>query len=276
MKKICYLVMAVVLFACNPDKHSRFGNEDETGDKKTAANKKTANAKTASTAPIISERVAAGTVIRSGPNGDVIATLTDYIPVYCAPLKNGWFPVLVNIDITAAEYTKPLFRKGHKIKVNGVSAGVLEKDIRLPVATNGEKMWATLNGYTEKKNIRSGTIVETAVVNFLHQHKGHSEEDLTPFIHNFQLEEDKSAIKPYTLYFNYESGIDDPSPMYRIALVCQGKQLIGVVHSRPLELPGSSSRRLQRGFTIHFLNGIDKSLQEDFCTKFNKFIVSVD
>ncbi|MBC9930432.1 hypothetical protein [Chitinophaga qingshengii] len=281
MKKFCYLALTMLLFACHSDKHSRFGNEDETtgaatttSAKKKPAGKKTA-ASTTTAVPVVGERVSPGTVIRSGPKGDIIATLADYIPVHCAPLKDGWYPVSVDIDITGAEYTKPLFRKGRKLKVNGVEAGVLEKDIRLPVATNGEKMWANLSGYTEKKNIRGGTVIETALINYLRQHKDHREEDMQAFIHNFKLEEDKS-LRPYTLYFNYESGIDDPSPLYRMVLVCQGKQLIGVVHSRPLDLAGTTTRRLQRNFSIHYFNGIEKSLQEDFATKFNKFIVSVD
>ncbi|QJB42146.1 hypothetical protein HF324_31615 [Chitinophaga oryzae] len=280
MKNFCYLALAMVLFACHSDKHSRFGNETETETSTGTANKtkkKPAGKKVAASvgAAIIGERVSPGTVIRSGPKGDVIATLADYIPVHCAPAKDGWCPVSVDIDISAAEYTKPLFRKGRKFKVNGVDAGVLEKDIRLPVATNGEKMWANLSGYTEKKNIRGGTVIETALVNYLREHKEHREEDMQAFISNFKLEEDKT-LRPYTLYFNYESGIDDPSPLYRIVLVCQGKQLIGVVHSRPLQLPGATTRRLQRNFTIHYFNGIEKSLQEDFAGKFNKFIVSVD
>ncbi|NML37433.1 hypothetical protein HHL17_09525 [Chitinophaga sp. G-6-1-13] len=279
MKNFCYLALVMFLFACHSDKHSRFGNEDETntGAATTTAKKKPANKKLAASvgAAIIGERVSPGTVIRSGPKGDVIATLADYIPVHCAPLKDGWYPVSVDIDITSTEYTKPLFRKGRQLKINGTDAGVLEKDIRLPVATNGERMWATLNGYTEKKNIRGGTVIETALINYLREHKDHREEDMQAFIHNFKLEEEKS-LRPYTLYFNYESGIDDPSPMYRVVLVCQGKQLIGVIHSRPLELPGTTSRRLQRDFTIQYFSGIEKSLQEDFAGKFNKFIVAAD
>ncbi|HVI45690.1 MAG TPA: hypothetical protein VM802_12515 [Chitinophaga sp.] len=277
MKKIFYLTLAVILVSCNQkDKSSRFDNEENTGSapaRKT--NTTTAKKKSSDTAPILGERTASGTVICNKPGGDVVATLQDYVPLRCAPQEKGCYPVSVDFDITQEEYAKPLFRKGRKLKINGTAAGVLERDTKLPVATNGEKMWATVNGYTEKKNIRGGSIVETALSSFLKQHKGRSIADLQPFIHNFNLEEEKT-LKPYTLYFNYESGIDDPSPLYRIALVCQSGELLGIIHSRPLELDGSTSRKLQRGFTIHFLNGIDNTLKEDFCKKFNKFILSVD
>jgi hypothetical protein len=90
------------------------------------------------------------------------------------------------------------------------------------------------------------------------------------------MEADSELLKPYALFYTYESGIDDPSPSYRLALVCQGNQLIGVLHSRPLDIAGTRPRRLQRGFAINFLPGIDDYLKEDFCKKFNAFIVSVD
>ncbi|CAL1516905.1 hypothetical protein [Chitinophaga sp. MM2321] len=273
MKKIFYLALAVILVSCNQKgKKSGFGIEEDTGNTTTP---KTVTKKPAATPPIIGERVTPGAVIRNNPDGDPLVSLLDYVPVHCASLKKGWYPVSLDIDITKEEYSKPIFSKGRKIKVNGVAAGQLERDMKLSVATNGKKMWATINGYTEKKNIRTGTIVETALVNYLRQHKGRSVEDMQPFIHNFQLEEE-TTLKPYTLYFNYESGIDDPSPMYRLALVCQGKSLIGILHTRPLELTGSTSKKMQRNFTMQFLNGIDKSLKDDFCYKFNKFITSVD
>ncbi|WP_146151319.1 hypothetical protein [Chitinophaga niastensis] len=274
-EKICYLALAVLLLSCDQkSKHNKYDNEEGTDTTETTTKKTTAK-KPAVTAPVVGERVSGAAIVRTGPDGDPIVSLLDYIPVRCAPVKKDWYPVNVDFDITPEEFSKPIFRKGRKIKVNGVAAGVLQRDIKLPVSTNGQKMWATINGYTEKKNIRGGTVVETALVSYLKQHKGRSIDDMQPFIHNFKLEEE-TTLKPYVLYFNYESGIDDPSPLYRLALVCQGKQLIAVLHARPMEVDGSTSRRLQRNFTVNFLNGIDKSLKEDFATKFNKFITSVD
>lgn len=271
------LGLAVLLASCNlTDKHSKYNNEENPHiSTKIPAPAKKNTAKTTAIAPILGERISGNAIIRSSPGGEPILSLEDYIPLRCAQLKKDWYPVSVDFDITPQEYSKPLFRKGRKIKVNGVAAGVLERDIKLPVATNGEKMWATVNGYTEKKNIRGGSIIETAFASYLKQHSGRSTADMQSFIHNFGLEEEKT-LKPYILYFNYESGIDDPSPLYRLALVFQGQQLIGVLHSRPLQIDGSSARRLQRGFTVNYLSGIDNSLKEDFAQKFNKFILAVD
>lgn len=273
MKKITYLLLAVLLIACDPKGSSKYDNEEDSGKAKTTTDAKKTPAKAAK--PIGGERINKSATIRQQPNGTPVASLVDYAPVRCATIRKGWYPVSIDFDITADEYRKPSFRKGRKLSVNGVPAGALLRDIKLPVSTNGDRMWATIEGFTEQSSIRQGSIVEMAAVNFLKQHKDYSIDGLQPFIHNFQLDED-SAIKPYVLYYNYESGIDDPSPGYRLAFVCQGKQLIGVLHSRPFALQGTTPRRLQRGYAVNFLPGIDDYLKEDFCKKFNSYIVTVD
>jgi len=275
-KYLSCLSLAVLLVSCNlNNKPSKYDNEENAAknNKKTATT--TAAKPARSKAPIVGERINGAATILNNPGGEPLVTLVDYIPLRCAPVKKDWYPVSIDFDITKEEYSKPIFHKGRKIKVNGVDAGVLQRDIKLPVATNGEKMWATIDGYTQKKSIRSGTIIESALSSYLKQHTGRSTADMESFIHNFKLEEE-TTLKPYLLYFNYESGIDDPSPLYRLALVFQGKQLIGVLHPRPIQLDGGTPRRLQRGFTVNYLSGIDKSLKEDFAVKFNKFILSVD
>ncbi|SKD00294.1 hypothetical protein SAMN05660461_1767 [Chitinophaga ginsengisegetis] len=275
-KYLSCLTLAVLLVSCNLDnKPGKYDNEENVAKNNKKNATETATKPARSKAPIVGERINGAATILNNPGGEPLVTLVDYIPLRCAPVKKDWYPVSVDFDITKDEFSKPLFHKGRKIKVNGVDAGVLQRDIKLPVATNGEKMWATINGYTQKKSIRNGTIIESALSSYLKQHTGRSAADMEPFIHNFKLEEE-TTLKPYVLYFNYESGIDDPSPLYRLALVFQGKQLIGVLHSRPIQLDGGTPRRLQRGFTVNYLNGIDKSLKEDFAVKFNKFILSVD
>lgn len=276
MKRYSIVILLFALSACdlkyNTDK---YGNEGNTNNRLATKAAIPAAPKKNTTSPIIGERVNGKAILRDQPNGQPVVTLLDYVPLRAAKLQKDWYPVNIDFDITPEEYRKPLFRKGRKLEVNGRPAGTLEKDIRLPVATNGEKMWATIEGYVDKKSLRSGSIIETALTTFLNQHKGRSIQDMEPFIHNFQLEEEK-VLKPYKLYFNYESGIDDPSPLYRLALIFQGQQLIGVLHSRPLTLEGSTTRRLQRGFTVNYLPGIDQTLKDDFATKFNKFILTVD
>ncbi|NIG53507.1 hypothetical protein [Chitinophaga sp. Cy-1792] len=268
MKKIIPFILVVsVIVACTDKRKSPKGQAQLVDSITTPVTKQAK--------PILGERINGSATVRQAPNGQTIASLLDYVPIRCAAIRQGWYPVNIDIDITATEYNNPTFKKGRKIAVDGVPAGELLRTVKLPVSTNGEKMWATIEGVVEQKSIRNGTIIEVAAVNFLKQHKDYSLASLQPFIHNFKLDED-SAIKPYALFYNYESGIDDPSPMYRLALICQGKQLIGILHSRPLTYEGTTPRRLQRGFAVNFLPGIDNYLKEDFCKKFNTYIVSVD
>ncbi|MEC5142569.1 hypothetical protein [Chitinophaga sp. 212800010-3] len=276
------LLLAALLASCNLKNQSgHYDNEENIAAAVSKVNNNHAHKSntvkntSSSAAPVVGERINGTATVYTRPGGDPLVTLQDYIPLRCAPAQKDWYPVSIDFDITKDEYIKPVFRKGRKIQVNGVAAGTLQRDIKLPVATNGEKMWATISGYTGKKNIRNGSIIEPALCSFMKQHGGRSFADMEPFIQNFRLEEE-TTLKPYVMYFNYESGIDDPSPLYRVALIFQSKQLIGILHARPLALEGGSSRRLQRGFTVNYMDGIDKSLKEDFATKFNKFIVSVD
>lgn len=276
MKRYSIVFLLLALSACdlkyNTDK---YGNEGNTASRlATKASISDAPKKTTSS-PVIGERVNGNAMLRDKPNGQPVVALVDYAPLRVAKLQKDWYPVNIDFDITRDEFSKPLFRKGRQLEINGKPAGTLEKDIKLPVATNGERMWATIEGYVDKKSLRAGSIIESALTTFLHQHKGRSTQDMEPFIQNFQLEEEK-ILKPYIFYFNYESGIDDPSPLYRLAIIFQGKQLIGVLHSRPFTLEGSTTRRLQRGFTVSYLPGIDQTLKDDFATKFNKFILTVD
>ncbi|SEW33749.1 hypothetical protein [Chitinophaga arvensicola] len=276
-KHLSCLILAVLLVSCDlKNKTSKYDNEEDVAKRESKNSPAKTTAKTPrTTAPVVGERINGAATVMTAPGGDPIVSLLDYIPLRCAPVKKDWYPVSVDFDITKEEYSKPIFHKGRKIKVNGVDAGVLQRDMKFPVSTNGERMWATIDGYTEKKSIRSGTVIETALSSYLKQHTGRSTADMEPFIHNFKLEEE-TTLKPYVLYFNYESGIDDPSPLYRLALVFQGKQLIGVLHARPVQVQDGTPRRLQRGFTVNYLHGIDNSLKEDFAKKFNKFILSVD
>lgn len=276
MKRILYVLPFLLLAACN--QNLSYEQEKESGgttSKVTTAKKTTGTGNKKEGAPIRGERTNGNVTVRSRPEGDALLTLSDYVPLRCGPVKKGWYPVSIDIDISRDEYSKPLFRKGRKITVNGVAAGTLQRDTRLPVATDGKRMWATVNGYTEQLSIRKGTVIETALVKYLEQHSGRSVDQMQPFIRNFQLQEEK-ILKPYQQYLNYETGTDDPSPLYRLSLIFQGKQLIGVLHARPLTIRGAATKRLQRGFIVSFLPGIAPTLREDYCRKFNHFITSVD
>jgi hypothetical protein len=49
-----------------------------------------------------------------------------------------------------------------------------------------------------------------------------------------------------------------------------------VVHSRLLRLPHAADHPLERGFRVLFYDHVSKEVKEQFITRFNSFITSVD
>ncbi|MET6995738.1 hypothetical protein [Chitinophaga defluvii] len=273
MKQLLYLLCSMLLLiAC--EQNNKPGKKNKPTDNTTTQKKKT-TPPPAPASPVVGERISGPANIRNTIDGDVIFSLNDYVRVNCAPASNGWYPVSIDIDITQQEYQRPILKKGRKIKMEGILVGEILQDIKIFPATNGKRMWATINGFTRINNIRTGTIIENALPLYLKQHNGNSINDIKPFIKNFKLEEDKQ-FTPFVQYFNYESGIEDISPLYRLVLVFHQNKLIGVVHARPLELAGTGKRKLKRDFAVNFFNGTDKKIQEDYIRKFNAFITAVD
>lgn len=273
MKQLLYLLCSMLLLiAC--EQNNKSGKKNKPTDNTTTQKKKT-TPPPAPASPVVGERISGPANIWNTIDGDVIFSLNDYVRVNCAPASNGWYPVSIDIDITQQEYQRPILKKGRKIKMEGILVGEILQDIKIFPATNGKRMWATINGFTRINNIRTGTIIENALPLYLKQHNGNSINDIKPFIKNFKLEEDKQ-FTPFVQYFNYESGIEDISPLYRLVLVFHQNKLIGVVHARPLELAGTGKRKLKRDFAVNFFNGTDKKIQEDYIRKFNAFITAVD
>jgi hypothetical protein len=269
---LCLLCGMLLLIACEQNNQSS-GKKSKPAT--TTTKKKTATNTPTPATPITGERMNGVANIRNAIDGDILFSLNDFVRVDCAPLNNGWYQISTEIDITQQEYQRPILKKGRKLKFNGTVVGEIMQDMKIYPATNGKRMWATINGFTQKNNIRQGTIIETALTTFLKQHNNNSLDELKPFIKNFKLEEDKQ-FAPFTHYFNYESTIEDISPLYRMVLVFHNNQLIGVVHSRPLDITGTSSRKLKRGFKVDFFTNTPKKLQDDYSKKFNAFITAVD
>jgi hypothetical protein len=93
------------------------------------------------------------------------------------------------------------------------------------------------------------------------------------FIDNFNLQKD-DQFEGYVVYFNYESWLVDPSPMWRIGLVFQNEILVGILHSRPLRIIGTKDYKLDSAFDCLLYN--DTKNKEKLIQTFNLFVNSVD
>ncbi|HEY8919122.1 MAG TPA: hypothetical protein VIM87_21910 [Chitinophaga sp.] len=227
------------------------------------------------TGPMTGERINGPANIRSSANGAVIFSLNDYTLVNSTEGKNGWYNIGVLAELPNDAYGTDTLRKGHKIIVDGKVVGEILKDIPVSTSTNTRKTWAELTGYTYKDNLYPESIIENVLEDYLSKITDRSLKSLQPFISNFELEKD-DRMPPFITYFNYENWIDDPSPLMRIQLVFEKDQLIGIVHSRNIQVPNTTNAALERDFQVAFYNDIPKETQQKFIKVFNSFMQGVD
>lgn len=224
---------------------------------------------------IVGERIKGPVEVRDKPGGEVLFTLTDSTPVTSAEEEDGWLAVGLYMQIPASEHGTDTIRKGRKIVLAGKEVGEVVKDTYVTTSSTGRESWAELTGYVPKDRIYPFSIIEQALAGYLDTVKGRTAEDLQPFIRSFAMEKDEE-LKPYVSYFTYESWIEDPSPLPRVQLVFHENRLLGVIHSRPLELPRTTEQKLERGFRVLFFNDAPPEVKENFTRQFNRFITSVD
>lgn len=196
---------------------------------------------------IIGERIDGPANIRDGINARLLFSLNDNVLVNCAPLENDWYRIGLLMDIEPGRLEIRNIKKGHIITANGEAVGEILSDIQVfPSPDDPSK--GELLGFTHRGNIKARTIIEKALADFMQQDDtGRSLEVMQTFIRNFAMERTDS-FEGYVVYFNYETWLDDPSPMWRIGLVFQEGKLAAILHSRPLTLPGTTGYTLARGF----------------------------
>lgn len=224
---------------------------------------------------ILGERVRGQTDVRGAPGGAVLFTLNDSTLVTCGKAEGGWYPVGLQLALPASAHGTDTLRKGQALVVGGKTVGEVARDMYVHLSSTGKESWAELTGYVPRDRIYPFSIIEEALAGYMDTVKGRTVEALQPFITSFALEQ-FSELKPYDTYFAYESWIEDPSPLPRVQLVFLENRLVGVVHSRPLEISHAADHQLERGFRVLFLEETPKEVKEDFTKQFNHFITSVD
>jgi hypothetical protein len=223
---------------------------------------------------IITERINGPANIRMHVNGPVAFSLNDSTAVTCTELENGWFHIGVVIELMDSEYGLDTLKAGKDIIIDGRIRGKILADIPVTTQRTNSGTWAELTGFTHKDNIYPWSVIEHALSEYLAIHPDRSLDSLMPFIKSFGLEAD--TLYHYNSYFNYENWIDDPSALYRLNLLFDSEKLVGIIHSRPLDFPGSTDYKLERGFRARFYNDADKQKRESFFSYFNQMINSVD
>ncbi len=230
---------------------------------------------------ITGERVSGTVNVKDTINGMAAFTLFNNTLVQCAPADEDWFPIAAQADVPLSAVVNGVttLKKGQKIVSGGKITGEIQHDTTLyPSMNNDSVATVLLYGYVPVTSIQPASVIETALTHYLttQQAADDSLNTMLPFIHSFALQK-AELIPSFVHYYNYENSIDDPSPLFRVALVFHNNRLLGVVHARPMPaIKNTHALNLKRGFIIDVYNTVDKKLQEEYINRFNQFLLSVD
>lgn len=182
-------------------------------------------------AQTLGERIDGPANVRSAPNGELTFSLNNNVLVGAGPIQNDWAEIQITIEIPLKIKDKYSLDSGKAIvDIAGNTLGFILGDVMTSIANNGQTAWCSFYGYTHQNNIKKESIIENAVQKNIERlefnHLAWSD-----FIEDFDLQKFDS-IGGYEIYMNYES--IEPSPGFRIALLFENYNLIGIVHSRPI------------------------------------------
>ncbi len=184
-------------------------------------------------AQTLGERIDGPANIRSAANGDLTFSLNNNVLVGAGPIQNGWAEIQITIEIPFKIKDNYSLDSGKAIvDIAGDTLGFILGDVMTSIANNGKTAWCSFYGYTHQNNIREESIIENVVQKNIERlefnHLAWSD-----FIEDFGLQQFDS-IGGYEIFMTYES-IDD-SPGFRIALLFENYNLVGIIHSRPIPI----------------------------------------
>jgi hypothetical protein len=276
MPKLFYFSMALVLAGCLENTKAPIHNDTDTVT--TAKNVATSkHTEKALPEKVIAERLSGTATLLDTINGRRIATMYDNVLLNAGTPKGNWVMVGIETEINPVQDKSLMLKKGQKLLIKGKPVGEALEDIQLELTGQNKEGARTglFYGYMPAGKIKAGSVIETALSEYVQQHPGRTLPDMQAFIKQFQLQT-TGFNEPFQEYANYESTVDDPSPAYRTVLVFYKNILIGVVDSRHTKLQGTTEHKLDRGFHGYFFADTDSKLQQEYIRMFNNFINSVD
>lgn len=269
MKSLIYIILLISILACN---------SEQTNEKRVIKpeDKIITVSEVEETDLIIGERIDGPANIRNKPSGDILFELNDnaLVEVTTKP-ENNWYKILVYADIGYNEFGIDTILKGRSIIVNDDTIGRVIKSHFVSTGQGGDFAYAMLYGYTHRNNIKPMTVIETVFKNNLEQ-KGRGISGWKEFIKSFQLEDNAVEYGTFETYYNYENSIEDPSPGFRIVLLFEKQHLIGLIHSRQLQLEYTDTHKLNWGYYVTFFDDYPEKEQSKFVDYMNEWIQGVD
>lgn len=213
------------------------------------------------------EKIEGPAFIRSQAQGVVLFTLNDNVEVSCTDLDYGWYQIGVFIKVSDEEIQRKTIYRGQSI-IDSTGKVIGKAQENCQIITEHElikgKNRALLKGFAYKSNIRTRSIPEIFVSEFITRYQSDS---LTLKLFEPYLKENKFINKnilkddSYKEYFILESWVYDEIPTDRIRFIFENGVLAAIVHKRDIVFQGYETVELLKNRKITFINAKDTGNQ---------------
>lgn len=261
MKKLSVLLIVIALASC---KSSESNNGAQTED-------------TVESEIIIRERIDGPANVRDKPSGELMFELFDNVMVDVSEQKKGWHKVELLIELEKAKFKKsevnyitpgtPIIRDGKKIGEIKTSIEVIPFEIY-----GSSTLHAELTGFTHHDNIKPYSIIERSIEAKL----ADSDRSLSGWeslIRKFELENRNLNLNSdISLFENGE--VIGPSTGPRIVLVFDEDKLVGLFHSRKVNIEDSKTFKLDRYGSMTFFNDYPNGKRKEIIDRLNNWVVN--
>ncbi|MBK8806669.1 MAG: hypothetical protein IPO21_08495 [Bacteroidales bacterium] len=220
-----------------------------------------------SVSTMYAEKIEGPAFIRSQAQGVVLFTLNDNVEVSCSDLDYGWYQVGVFITVSDEEFERKTIYRGQSI-IDSTGKVIGKAQENCQIITEHElikvKNRALLKGYAYKSNIRTRSVPEIFLSEFVTRYKSDS---LSLKLFELYFKENKFISKnilkdeKYQEFFILESWVYDEIPTDRIRFIFENGLLAAIVHKRDFTIQGYETLELLKNRKITFINAKDSGNQ---------------
>lgn len=262
MKKLSVLLIVIALASCKSSESNNGAQTDGSVESEI----------------IIQERIDGPANVREEPSGELIFELFDNVMVDASELNKGWHKLIIYMELDKNKFAANeivSIPSGTPIVNEGDTIGAIKTSIEaMPFEAGGGKyLLVELVGYTHKDNIKQHSIIERVIDKELNE-KNRSLKDWAGFIEKFDLDDRNLNIQENIKTFENADGSAQmgPSPGPRVILLFEDNKLIGLFHSRDINVENTETYELSRYGSVTFFADYPKEKRTQLIDSFNVWL----
>lgn len=184
--------------------------------------------------------------IREKANGKLLFELNDNSAVTSTVLKNNWHKIGLFIKVNDIESKNYLYAGDLIYNMNNEVIGKVKNKTPINLK-RGKSNTGFIFGYTFKNNIKKTKSPEYILNKLLEKNKSKTKEEFNYFLNKYHFElygNHEYLLPEIDMYTISESILYDITPTFRMSLLFKENRIIGVAHTRPIEVEGYKSIEL--------------------------------